>query len=97
MYEQPVGRLDGVDFRCADSQQVAVTHHAEHDVAQVPRRATDFRRLHLALGDGQPGVRGQQIFDHLHDAGRGGGQAEQPAGGLRGDHHRVRAGLPQQV
>ena len=48
---------------------------------------------HLALGDRAAGVRGQQILDHLHHAGRAGGDAEQPAGGLRGHHHRVRARL----
>lgn len=35
--EQPVAGLDGVHLGRADAQQVAVAHHAEHDVAQMPR------------------------------------------------------------
>lgn len=81
----------------ANAQQLAVTYHAEHDVAQVPRRPAHLGLLHLTFGNGQAGFRGQQILDHLHDAGRRGSDAEQPPGGLGGDHHRVRTRLPQQV
>ena len=48
-----------------DPVELLATHHAEHDVGQVPRGAADLGRLDLALGDREAGVRGEQVLHHL--------------------------------